>query len=134
MTASCFHLFPKMYVIFIFMLCDFFPANTIMSPTVPRPRPSPLTNRKLLSVFKGYRKNTIKMEDVSTLGERYMKKETSIRYNFMIFLPLSGIYLKPSISPPYSKPISNNLLATNIFEHTTKTYSMLLLPLRMKLS
>ena len=52
-----------------------------MSPRVPGPvRPSPLTNRKLLAVFKGKRPNILNIEDVSLVGERYMQKSTSIRF------------------------------------------------------
>ena len=45
----------------------------------PVTRNSPLTNSKLLFAFKKVNNNKIKIEDVTKLGEKYLKKETSIR-------------------------------------------------------
>ena len=56
------------------------PANMSPRAASVEPRPSPLTNSKLLAVFKGQRAKVLKMEAVSSLGEHYMQKNTSIRY------------------------------------------------------
>ena len=57
-----------------------------MPPTVPGPSrtKSLLTNRKLLDAFKGLKPNKIKIDDVSSLGDKYMQKATSIRFGYFL--------------------------------------------------
>ena len=59
-----------------------------MSPTVPggggAGEPSPLTNRKLLAALKGVKPHRISIDTATSLGTRYKKKSTSIRFtNFL---------------------------------------------------
>ena len=69
---------PYLFLFFLYGFKSDFPT---MAPRVPQlPRPSPLTNRKLLNVFKGKKPNQIKFDDICTLGTRYMQKTTSIRF------------------------------------------------------
>ena len=73
---------PKIYFCSS-LVCETFSSQpTKMSPRASSAvsMPSPLTNNKLLAAFKGQRSNVLKIEDISTLGDRYMQKATSIRY------------------------------------------------------
>ena len=49
-----------------------------------RKLPSVLTNSKLFVRFKGCRPDKLRIEDVSEIGERYLQKQTSIRYIYII--------------------------------------------------
>ena len=73
------------FIYSFFPVCEpLSPKPPDMSPRAPldEPRASPLTNSKLLAAFKGQRAKVIKMEAVSSLGEHYMQKNTSIRSVF----------------------------------------------------
>ena len=84
MSASLISKSPKTHICFLYAtVCKISGSLAKMSPTPPAdsiPKPSPLTNLKLLAVFKKVRGNKIRIEDVNALGDKYLKKETSIRY------------------------------------------------------
>ena len=72
-------IFIQPFIMYV-LLVDVRTSITMSSPLrAHQLRPSPLTNSKLLDKFKGVRPITIKIEDVHELGDRYQKKETSIR-------------------------------------------------------
>ena len=70
-----------------------------MSPREPSvPIPSPLTNSKLLVAFKGIPGTKINIDAVSRLGDKYMQKETSIRFVLLLYI---GLYIfRPHIFSP----------------------------------
>ena len=73
---------PNFYTFLLFLVN----LTAKMSPAVPGPSKtkSLLTNRKLLDAFKGLKPNKIKIDDVSSLGDKYMQKATSIRFGYFL--------------------------------------------------
>ena len=51
-----------------------------MAPHLSTTKPSPLTNSKVLTAFKQTRSDKLKIEAINSLGTKYLKKETSIRF------------------------------------------------------
>ena len=60
-------------------------------------RASPLTNGKLLSAFKGRKPNRITINEVNSMGDRYMQKATSIRLGFIMWLDQSCYSIIPGV-------------------------------------